>query len=114
MSTTLGIPICHAATPNLEGIGGFFLIDTPRNVLFHLDKQANTLYRFRGGAGCEKCTVLLMGDATFKARCGDIEAAIGAKEIILEQRARRLELVGNEDEDEAGNERDEGSHQTRP
>ncbi|KAI0645939.1 hypothetical protein C8Q79DRAFT_910490 [Trametes meyenii] len=116
-STTLGISICNAATPNFEGTGGFFFIDTAkpgklflltaRHVLFHPDKEPNTLYRFHEGDGGAKRKVLLMGEAAFKARCGDIQAAIGAKEIILGQLARRLERANDLDEEEANAERDE-------
>ncbi|KAH8925345.1 hypothetical protein BT69DRAFT_1279791, partial [Atractiella rhizophila] len=116
-STMLGIPVCNGNTSNFEGTGGFYFIDTAkpgklflltaRHVLFHHDKEPNTLYRFHESAGGAKRQVLLMGEAAFKARCGNIMAAIGAKEIILEQLSRRSEQADNLDEEEAEVERDE-------
>ena len=113
-STTLGIPICNAKSPNFEGTGGFFFIDTAkpgilylltaRHVLFHPDKEENILYKREGSDQPRK--VMLMGDAAFKARCEAIESAIGAKEIIIGQLHRRLAAAEEmEDEDDANAER---------
>ncbi|OJA10214.1 hypothetical protein AZE42_05511 [Rhizopogon vesiculosus] len=115
-STTLGVPICNAKTPNFEGTGGFFFIDTAkpgilylltaRHVLFHPDKEENILYKFREGSGQASMKVMLMGEAAFKARCEGIESAINAKEIIIEQLHRRLAVAEEmEDEDDANAER---------
>ncbi|KAF9778340.1 hypothetical protein BJ322DRAFT_1092749 [Thelephora terrestris] len=115
-STTLGIPICNAKTPNFEGTGGFFFVDTAkpgilylltaRHVLFHPDKEENTLYEFREGRGQVSRKVLLMGEAAFEARCKAIESAIGAKQVIIEQLKRRLTVADEmEDEEDANAER---------
>ena len=117
-STTLGIPICNAATPNFEGTGGFFFVDTAkpgilylltaRHVLFHPDKEENKLYTFGEGTGQTKRKVMFMGEAAFKARCEAIESASGAKELILEHLTRRLaDAHEMEDEEEATAEREE-------
>ncbi|KAI0778749.1 hypothetical protein BD413DRAFT_490094 [Trametes elegans] len=97
-STTLGISICNAATPNFEGTGGFFFIDTAkpgklflltaRHVLFHPTRNQR-----RSTASAKAMAVP--------------SAAIGAKEIVLEQLARRLERANDLDEQEANDERDE-------
>ncbi|KAF9778336.1 hypothetical protein BJ322DRAFT_1092735 [Thelephora terrestris] len=115
-STTLGIPICNAKTPNFEGTGGFFFVDTAkpgilylltaRHVLFHPDKEENALYKFREGSGQASRKVLLMGKATFDARCKAIKSAIDAKEIIIQQLKRRLTVADEmEDEEDANAER---------
>ncbi|GBE80098.1 hypothetical protein SCP_0213010 [Sparassis crispa] len=115
-STTLGIPICNAKTPNFKGTGGFFFIDTAkpgilylltvRHVLFNPDKEENILYRFHEGSGQPSRKVMLMGEAAFKAHCEAIESAIGAKEIIIKQLHRHLAIVERiEDEDDANAER---------
>ncbi|KAI0650487.1 hypothetical protein C8Q79DRAFT_388852 [Trametes meyenii] len=69
-STTLGISVCDATTPNFEGSGDFFFIDTAkpgklfllisRHVLFHPDKEPNTLYRFRAGDGSAKRKIFFL------------------------------------------------------
>lgn len=115
-STTLGIPICNAKTTNIEGTGGFFFINTAkpgilhlltaRHVLFHPDKEENTLYRFREHSGEAKRKVMFMGEAAFNTRCDAIESAIGARAIIIEQLQRRLAAADNlEDEEDATTER---------
>ena len=115
-STTLGIPICNAKTPNIEGTGGFFFVDTAkpgilylltaRHVLFHPDKEENTLYEFRERRGQPNRKVMLMGEAAFKARCKAIEDAIDAKGIVIKQLKRRLAVADEmEDEDDAYAER---------
>ena len=114
-STTLGIPICNAKTTNIEGTGGIFFVDTTqpgklflltaRHVLFHPDKEENMLYRFCENSGDPKRKVMFMGEATFKNRCGDIEYAVGAKQIIIAQLQRRLEAADKLDEDNATVER---------
>ncbi|QRW14298.1 The BTB (BR-C, ttk and bab)/POZ (Pox virus and Zinc finger) domain [Ceratobasidium sp. AG-Ba] len=88
---------------NIEGTGGIFFIDlnqagklfllTARYVLFHPDKEENTLYAFRGNSG----------DPQRKA-------AIGAKQIIIEQLHRRLEAAKTLDEDKATLERNAVNH----
>ena len=116
-STSLGLPICNSKTTNFEGTGGFFFIDsakpgilfmlTARHVLFHPDKEANTLYKFKDDSGAPRRDVMLLGEAAFKARVEAGEAAIGAKNIIIRQLNKRLELSGEmEDEDDAAAERD--------
>lgn len=117
-STTLGIPICNATTPNFEGTGGFFFVDTAkpgnlylltaRHVLFHPDRDENKLYSFRKGTGQAKKRVMLMGTAAFEARCEAIESAIGAKELILDHLEGRLAGADKmEDREEAAAEREE-------
>ncbi|KAI9460941.1 hypothetical protein BJY52DRAFT_1117551 [Lactarius psammicola] len=111
-STSLGLPICDAKTTNIEGTGGIFFIDpakpgilhllTARHVLFHPDKEENKLYKFCDGTGAPRRNVMLLGEAAFKSRLKDIETAIGAKKIIIEQLNRRLALADKmEDEDDA-------------
>ncbi|KAI0246256.1 hypothetical protein BJV78DRAFT_1364965 [Lactifluus subvellereus] len=115
-STSLGLSICNAKTPNFEGTGGIFFIDpakpgilhllTARHVLFHPDKEENKFYKFRDGTGAPRKKVMLLGEAAFKARLKDIEAAIGAKKVIINQLNRRLALAEKmEDEDDATAER---------
>lgn len=119
-STTLGIPICNASTPYLEGTGGFFFTNpakpgilfclTARHVLFHPDNDKNELYIFREGTGQSKKNVMLMGEAAFKARCEDIKSAIGAKEIILNYLRQRLADANKmEDQEEAAAEQEDVS-----
>ncbi|KAI1793524.1 hypothetical protein LXA43DRAFT_971863 [Ganoderma leucocontextum] len=110
-STTLGIPICNAKTTNIEGTGGIFFVDTAkpgklflltaRHVLFHPDSEENKLYRFRENSGDPMRKVMFMGEAAFKERCRDIEAAVGAKRIVIAQLQWRLEAADNLDEDDA-------------
>lgn len=88
-STTLGIPICKAKTTSLEGTGGVFFIDTAkpgilfpltaRHVLFHPDREENTLYKYRDRSGGPQKKVMFMGEAAFRNRCETIEPAIEAK-----------------------------------
>ncbi|KAM5533672.1 hypothetical protein V8D89_012639 [Ganoderma adspersum] len=115
-STSLGISICSAKSPNLEGTGGFFFLDkakpgvlhllTARHVLFHPDKDENKLFAFRGGGGQAAKKVMFMGTATFESRCKSIEFAIGGQQIIIEQLKRRLDAAAvMEDEEEAVMER---------
>ena len=111
-ATTLGIPICNANTPNFKGTGGFFFTDTAkpnilylltaRHVLFHPDIEKNELYQFHENSGQAKRRVLLMGEATFATCCKAIEAAIGAKQIIIAQLNRCLVMANAiEDEEDA-------------
>lgn len=116
-STSLGVPICNAKTTNIEGTGGLFFTDstkpgalfmlTARHVLFHPDKEEDKLYEFKKGTGAPHRDVMLLGEAAFNSRVEDIEAAIGAKNIILKQLKKRLALADEiEDEDDATAERD--------
>ncbi|KAI1793435.1 hypothetical protein LXA43DRAFT_917078 [Ganoderma leucocontextum] len=110
-STTLGIPICNAKTTNIAGTGGIFFVDTTkpgklflltaRHVLFHPDEEENKLYRFRENSEDPMRKVMFMGEVAFKNRCGDIEAAVGAKQIVIAQLQRRLEAADSLDEDDA-------------
>ena len=115
-STTLGVPISNAKTPNIEGTGGFFFTDiskpgilyllTARHALFHPDEEKNELYKFHEGSGQPSRKVELMGEAAFKARCAAVESAIGGKEIIIELLHRLLAAADNtEDDDDANAER---------
>ncbi len=111
-STTLGIPICNATTPNFEGTAGFFFTDTAkpgilylltaRHVLFHPENDENKLYTFRERTGQAQKKVMFMGEAAFKTRCEAIKYAIGAKELILDHLKGRLVHADEmEDEEEA-------------
>jgi len=54
---------------------------------------------------------MLLGEAAFKARLKDIEAAIGAKKIIIDQLKSRLALADKmEDDDDAAAERKAVKH----
>ncbi|KDQ52060.1 hypothetical protein JAAARDRAFT_139278 [Jaapia argillacea MUCL 33604] len=110
-STSLGLPICNEKTSNFEGTGGFFFIDpakpgilyllTTRHVLFHPDNDQNELYDFYDGTGAPRRNVMMLGEAAFKARLRDIEAAIRVNQIIIDQLNMRLVLVkkvGDEDD----------------
>lgn len=123
-STTLGIPICNARTPNLEGTAGFFFIDTAkpgilylltaRHVLFHPDNDENKLYTFREGTGQVKKKVMFMGQAAFETRCEAIESAIRGKEITLDYLARRLAYADKiKDEEDATAERKHAEYEIK-
>ncbi|KDQ54433.1 hypothetical protein JAAARDRAFT_49387 [Jaapia argillacea MUCL 33604] len=120
-STALGLPICNANTTNFEGTGGFFFIDpvkpgilyllTARHVLFPPGTEQNKLYEFHGDTGAPLRNVMLLGEAAFKARLKDLEAAIRINKITVDQLNRHLVLVDNmEDEDEATAERNAVTH----
>ncbi|KAF5352042.1 hypothetical protein D9758_009431 [Tetrapyrgos nigripes] len=96
-STSLGIPICNADTPHLEGTDGLFFADpgklyllTTRHVLFHPDNEPNELYKYREDSGQPRRKVLLLGEAAFKDRLKAIESETGGKQIIIDQFNRRL------------------------
>lgn len=121
-STTLGIPICNAKTPNFEGTGGLFFVDpakpgilyllTARHVLFHPSKEENMLYEFHEGRGQASRKVLLMGEAAFEARCKAIKSAIGTKQVIIEHLNGRLKAADEmEDEEDANAERKAAKYQ---
>ena len=113
-ATSLGIPICAATTPSIEGTGGFFFTDsrrpgkvflvTARHVLFHPDRTVNTDYVL-GPTGDAKKNVFLLGDAGLEARIAAIEAEIGGKEIILTQLTARMKAVEGRDDAAARRER---------
>jgi hypothetical protein len=76
------------------------------HVLFHPHKEENKPYKFSDGTGAPRRKVMVLGEAAFKARLQDIEVAIGAKKIIIDQLNRRLALADNlADEDDASAER---------
>ncbi|KAI0365795.1 hypothetical protein BV20DRAFT_713566 [Pilatotrama ljubarskyi] len=117
-STSLGIPICNATTPDVEGTGSFFFTDrakpgilfmlTARHVLFDPRHEKNELHEFRDGAGAPHREVLLMGEVAFRARVRDIELAIDKKHITIEHLNKRLEAAAAmEDPDEAAQEQDD-------
>ncbi|KAF8155668.1 hypothetical protein B0H34DRAFT_675818 [Crassisporium funariophilum] len=116
-STSLGVPICNAKTTNIEGTGGLFFTDstkpgalfmlTARHVLLHPDTEENKLYEFKIGTGAPRRDVMLLGEAAFKSRVEDIEAAISGKNLMLQHLQKRLALAEEiEDEDDSTAERD--------
>jgi hypothetical protein len=115
-STSLGIPISPADSPNFGGTGGFFFLDkakpgvlyllTARHVLFDPNQEENKLFKFREGSGQDSKKVMFMGKAAFESRCKAIKSAIGGKHIVIDYLNRRLECANEiEDEEEAEMER---------
>jgi hypothetical protein len=116
-STSLGIPISPAKTPWVEGTGAFIFIDnnrpgiplllTARHVLFNPDEEKNELYVFREGTGQPRRHVMLLGTDAFMTRVNEIEASIGAKNLIVKQLNSRLKAADEmEDEEDAEAERE--------
>ncbi|KAF5316170.1 hypothetical protein D9619_006470 [Psilocybe cf. subviscida] len=114
-ATTLGLPIANASTPNLEGTGGFFFVDsnrpgklfllTARHVLFHPDRTKNELYIHSSSQPPVK--VILLGDDALKNCTGAIPEEILGKESVLQQLQARKRSVDKQDDDEAEEERKE-------
>ncbi|KAF8874766.1 hypothetical protein CPB84DRAFT_559798 [Gymnopilus junonius] len=114
-STSLGLSICPATSPNIEGTGGFYFLDkakpgvlfllTARHVLFHPDKEKNRLFKFRAGNGQAARKVMFMGGAAFQRCCKAIESAIGGQQLIIDQLKRRLEDANGLEDEEAEQER---------
>jgi len=115
-STTLGIPICNADTPYIEGTGGFFFTDTAkpgilylltaRHILFHPDDEENKLFEFRERRGQAYRKVVMMSQTSFDAHCKTIKSVIEAKQIVIEQlKWRSLVADKMQDKDEANAER---------
>ncbi|KEP50435.1 hypothetical protein V565_080110 [Rhizoctonia solani 123E] len=94
-STSLGISICNAATPSIEGTGGLFFTDrghpgklfllTTRHVLIHPGTEHNDPYVYREGTGQPPKKVLLLGEAAFKARLKAIAFEIQCKLAVVDQ-----------------------------
>ena len=118
-STSLGIPICNANTPQYEGTAGFFFTDnakpgklfmlTARHVLFHPHEVANEKYEDKENSGPSKVKVILLGQAAFRARVENIEKEIDYLTMMSEDLTTRLEsaLAGKiRDENEAKEERE--------
>jgi len=102
--TTLDIPICNAKITNFKGTGGIFFIDpakpsilyplTARHILFHSDKEIETKpYRFSNSTGAPHRNVILLDEAAFKNCLKNIKAAIGAKNVIINQLNKCLALA---------------------
>ena len=115
-SSSLGISICPAKSPNIEGTGGFFFLDkakpgvlhllTSRHILFHPDREENKLFSFQEGSGQPARKVMFLGKAAFESRCKAIESAIVGQQVITDQLNRRLEAADEmEDKEEAEAER---------
>ncbi|KAF8641510.1 hypothetical protein AX16_009937 [Volvariella volvacea WC 439] len=107
-STSLGLSICPAESPNFEGTGGFFFLDkakpgvlfllTARHVLFDPDREKNELFTFRAGSGQAARKVMFMGKAAFVARLSNLRLVVsssssasseGVWRMLMTSRTRR-------------------------
>ncbi|KDR77004.1 hypothetical protein GALMADRAFT_155693 [Galerina marginata CBS 339.88] len=87
-STSLGLSISPAESPNVEGTGSFFFLDkakpgvlfllTARHVLFNPLKEENEDYFFHAGSNQAAGKVMFMGKAAFDSCCQNIEVMIDA------------------------------------
>lgn len=110
-STCIGLPICNAETPHLEGTGGFFFIErtstnpnpfqflTAKHALFHPENAENELYTSNDGP---PINVMLLGDKGFKDRLEDIDARIKTHNNVIDRcntslkQAKLLNLVDSD------------------
>jgi len=101
-STALGLPICAAVTPSIEGTGGFYISDprnpgkiylvTARHVIFHLEEEPNELYQYLNSS--QPCrNVLLFGDAAIEKHITAIGSEIHGKRITIDYLERRLKAA---------------------
>ncbi|KDQ18368.1 hypothetical protein BOTBODRAFT_28784 [Botryobasidium botryosum FD-172 SS1] len=111
-STSLGIPICNAATTHFEGTGGFYLTHsgklfmvTARHVVFDPNTTKNERYEYKDGTGARRINVMFLGKAAFDARVQDIKSKIDGQRANIEFLEKRSTLADGLEEDEAAAER---------
>lgn len=115
-STVVGLPISAAATPTIEGTGGFYISDsnypgkiflvTNRHVVFRVNEEPNELYKYTTPSQSRKNVLLFSGSAVQKYTTA-IESEIGGKELILAQLKIWLEKANAMDEEDAIAERED-------
>ncbi|KAG8780249.1 hypothetical protein FRC12_023305 [Ceratobasidium sp. 428] len=109
-TATLGLPICGAETPNIEGTGGFFFTDstrpdklflvTARHVFFHPDFTTNEDYRLDSTSKAAK-KVLLFGNAALELRTEAIRSEVSSKDHLLTHLAAKKKAIKGQDDKSA-------------
>ncbi|KIM24674.1 hypothetical protein M408DRAFT_26795 [Serendipita vermifera MAFF 305830] len=113
-STALGLPISPAATPHIEGTGGFYVSDpcnpgklylvTTRHILFHPDENANELYEHNDSSQPGR-NVLLFGDAAIAKHIEEIEFEIANQDSVVDALEKQLETAKRMNRKDAEEER---------
>ena len=109
-STTLGITICAADTPDIQGTAGLFFTNpaspeklyllTARHVLFPDEDDKHYEYH----PSKPRRNVLFLGNAGFDACIKDIEKEIGGTQVIIDQLNSRLGIAAKVEDEEHGEE----------
>jgi len=96
LTSTLGLPICNEKTPDSNGTGGFYVMDsesktyliTARHVLFG-EEDDNKIYN--GGLASQPCiNVLLFSPASFNTYLKKIEESIIDQRVFIDYAERGL------------------------
>jgi len=102
LTSTLGLPICNEKTPDSNGTGGFYVMDsesktyliTARHVLF--DKTDNNRMYDRKLPSQRRINVLHFSPARFDAYLNKITKSITDQRVIIDYWERCLEAAAND------------------
>ncbi|PWW72935.1 hypothetical protein C7212DRAFT_359997 [Tuber magnatum] len=100
LTSSIGLFICNANTPWIEGTGGFYVMDdkhklylvTARHVVLPSEPLNNSSYKYQNTSQ-PRIKIALLGTAAFYKHTEKIKNAILGKEMIIELEERRIAVV---------------------